>query len=431
MAGRGGEGRGPEPGPERGSEGRRGSEAGQGRGPEGRSAGERRPRPPQIVALVWPLLALLVLSAAWEGFADRFSARRTGPIRVGPVVTRGSANLDRTLSELEPSSGPRIALFGSSQIATVKGASQEPELALPYQLHERLSESGVAHEVIDFSAGGQQVAESMVVLFAGIERVRPRVVVVGVSLFSMLRLNVRETLLEEVDVERIRSGVIAHLPDDADAEAAHELLAFSRQASQRVANRGKTIQQRIDGVLADWLGDHLAAVSNRRAMFNDLVDTPIRRDLASWFKRQIEAARTARTYRIGAAYPPSLLALATMADLCRSEASDLLVVLLPFDDSRPPTPFEPETLARMRADLDALSERTGLTWIDASHLLGTEHFGDFVDGSPDNLHFDAGGHARLAEELAGPLAELIGDGPASPPPRVSRSDAGRGAPGAI
>jgi hypothetical protein len=378
--------------------------------------------------LLWPLVALLALGAVWEGFAQRFSPVRTGPLRVGPVVTRGSANLERTLAELGLPDAPRIALFGSSQIATVKHAKKDPEQALPYRLHQDLSGLGVAHEVVDFSAGGQQVAESMLVLFASIESVQPRVVVVGVSLFSMLRLNVRETLLEEIDTARVRDRVVAHLPDGVDLDAVHELLAFSRQASQRIASRGETLQQRVDRVLSDWLGSHMAAVANRRVMFNDLVDGPIRRDLAAWFKRQFQAARTARTYRIGSAYPVSLVALEAMADLCRTQGAEMVVVLLPFDATRPPTPFEPETVERIRGDLSALSEVQGLSLIDESNLLGTESFGDFVDGSPDNLHFDSAGHARLARALAGPLASMLSGDAASAPRPSSRASSGRAPP---
>ncbi len=77
-----------------------------------------------------------------------------------------------------------------------------------------------------------------------------------------------------------------------------------------------------------------------------------------------------------------------------------MTVLLPFDDARPPVPFEPETLERVLADAERLASGAGFTLLDESYLLATDHFADFTDGSPDNLHFDAAGHARLAKKLA-------------------------------
>ncbi|MGH0035941.1 MAG: hypothetical protein ACQGVK_13020 [Myxococcota bacterium] len=376
-----------------------------------------------VVALLWPLVALLVLGAGWERFAETFTAKERGPIRIGSVVTEASANLARTLRELPAPQAPRLLLFGSSQIASVKGVEHRPEVALPYRLHQQLEAAGIADEVIDFSAGGQQVVESMLVLFASADAVEPRVVLVGVSLFSMLRLNVRETLLEGIDVGATRDRLVAHLPDAARPEDVEELLAFSRQASQRLSSRGETLQQRTDRLLAGWLDDRFAAVSNRRVMFNELIDKPVRRDLAAWFKRQLQAARTARTYRIGSAYPVSLLALEAMDDLCRSLGAEFVVVMLPFDGTRPPVPFEPETLTRIRGDLEALADRSGFTLLDESDLLGTDYFGDFRDGSPDNLHFDSRGHQRLAQALARPVGPLL-----TPPDGARAEGAARAAP---
>ena len=58
-----------------------------------------------------------------------------------------------------------MAVFGSSQIANVKGADGQPELSMPAQLSLDLDRRGVLHEVVDFSTAGQQVSESMIVLF--------------------------------------------------------------------------------------------------------------------------------------------------------------------------------------------------------------------------------------------------------------------------
>ena len=357
--------------------------------------------------LAWTVAGFAALALAWNAFATRFSAEENGLVRSGDVFEQASLHLARTLTELPPPARPRVAVFGSSQIAVVKSNVVDPTHTTPYRLHESLAERGVRTEVVDFSDGGQQLVESLLVYLATRDRTRPDAVVIGVSLFSMLRINVRPTLLADVDGAALRDELRALIPAGADPAAVDGLLDWSRSAGQRVAARGRTIQQRLDDRIGDWLAAHTAAFANRQAMFDALIDRPVRRDLVRLVSRRLNQERTARTYEIGPAYASALLALDVMEGATRDAGRVMLVVALPYDDTRPPVPFSPATQARVLADLRASAERSGGALLDLSHALPTGRFGDFEDGSPDDLHYDELGHATVAARIADALAPLL------------------------
>jgi hypothetical protein len=357
--------------------------------------------------LLYTVAAFAALLGGWNVFAGRFSGAAAGLERHGAVFENAALDLRRTLAELPAPARPRIAVFGSSQIATVKGDPDPVGLSVPYRLQQQLAEQGLAAEVVDLSEGGQQLVESMVLQLASLRVVQANLVVIGVSLFSMQTTQIRETLLEAIEAAALRDLVRAELPPGLDPETTRSLTAFSRQAKQRLSSRGETIQQRLDARIANWLAAHLAAFANRQVMFDELIDAPIRRDLAELIKRNLAEAKTARTFQIGNAYPVSLAALEVMGRACHERGIPLLVVVLPYDDSRPPVPFEPDTQRRIVADLQAAAQRRGFELLDASRLLGPEHFAFFEDRSPDDLHFDRAGHALLGGRIAERVAPWL------------------------
>lgn len=374
-------------------------------------AGTRRRR----LALSWALVVPLLLGVAWNHLAGGFASEGGGLLRHGDVFGHAGVDLSRTRAELPAPTAARIAILGSSQMATVKGGGT----ALPTKLQQILASAGQPTEIVDFSTGRQQIVESMVIWFSVAESTRPSILVMGVSLFNMLSLDVRETLAEDLDTELLRHQVERQLPADTSRKSAADLLSFTRTAAQRVASRGETTQQRLDSIAGEWLSRHFAFVANRQVIFDELIDRPVRRDLRSWIMRSLQAARTARTYEPNSAYAVSVLALECMQGLSKQLGIRMLVILLPFDASRPPVPFLPETMERIRSDLTRAGERSGFGLIDQSGLLETSFFGDFQDGSPDNLHFSAQGHARLARAIAAELTALL-------PESASGADPARG-----
>lgn len=357
--------------------------------------------------LVYALAGFAILAVAWNGFAHRFGAQERAMRRNGEVFERAGANPASTLATLPPPAAPRIAVYGSSQIAVVKAPSADPVLGTPHQLRIALADRGLATEVVDFSEGGQQVIESLLIHLATHRVARSHAVVLGTSLFSMLRLDVRPTLLAGIDTRPVRDALRTLIPDDADPRAAASLFEWSRSGEQRVAAEGKTIQERMDAAIGAWLGTHVTAFENRQAMFDVLVDQPIRRDLVTFATRRMRQQQTARTYQIGTHFPAAVLAIETLARAAREDDAPLLVVLMPYDDARPPVPFTEETQARVRAALEASASAAGFTLLDLSHALPTRHFSLFVDGSPDGLHFDPAGHTEVARRIADALLPTL------------------------
>jgi len=85
------------------------------------------------------------------GFAARFAEQEVGLRRRGDVFERASAHLARTLAEVPPPALPRVAVFGSSQVAVVKSDTVDTTRATPSRLQAALAERGLRTEVVDFS----------------------------------------------------------------------------------------------------------------------------------------------------------------------------------------------------------------------------------------------------------------------------------------
>lgn len=361
--------------------------------------------PGTAAAVVYTLAAWMILVGAFEAFARHFESSSPELRREGAVFENAALDVLRTRAELTPPEAPRIAVHGSSQIRVVKNSDGDAP-AIPRRLQSELSERGERVEVVDLSLPGGQVMESLVVHLSTEDVVQPSLVVLGVGFFSMQRMQVRETLLADVDAAAIRNRIL-ELGEGLEPAQREGLLTFTRQAAERVQGQGETIQQRLDRRVAAALGEQLAFVSKRQVLFDNLLDRPVRRDLVAWFKRSFTRQRTARTYGIGKAYPDELAAIEVMARDLEGRGVPLLVVVLPFDDSRTPVPYEPQAMERLREDLASRATRLHYRILDLSHLLDPSHYGYLADGSPDGLHFDASGHALVAERIADVAARLL------------------------
>jgi len=351
---------------------------------------------------------LVVLLIGWNTFAQRFDESASTLRTTGVVFDRAARNLGTTLAQLPPPALPRVAIFGSSQIAVVKRDGEDSLASMPHRLAAALEARGHRAEIVDLSDGGQQLIESLLVHYATRDVVRPDAVVVGVSLFAMHDIDVRATLFEHADGNAVASAIRAALPADADPETVRALLRWTRDLAPPEPARDLTIQERFDRAIGGWLDQHVAAYANRRALYRDLVDGPLRRAVER--RQRARAGQTlATSYSIGRAYAPSLLALDLMRRSAAERGIPFVVVALPFDHGRPPVPFDPATQARVVADLGAIATRALQPLLDLGDLLPSDRFGDYEDGSPDTLHFDATGHEAVAERIAERLAPLLGE----------------------
>jgi hypothetical protein len=361
--------------------------------------------------LIYALAGTVLLLAAWESFAAHSFSGTTGLVRHGPVLqdASGTDELDRALAALPSPQAPRVVLLGSSQIDVVKDGAGEDK-AIPFRLSAALQAAGVGHEILDLSAGGQQILESLVILVGSAARTRPRAVVIAAGLFSMLRADVRESLPAAVDMAAVRAAVAdpSLLPDP---DARKDLLG-ALPAPGTAGDR--TVQDRIDARLSTFLAARLVMVDRRRVMFKALLDNPIRRDLVALVQRHSEGSRTARTFEIGGPYALGLASLEVMARWSARRHLPCVLVVMPFESTREPLLYSPSTQRRVAGDLRALAARTGASFLDLGGALQPSDYGTFVDGSPDNLHFGARGHDVVGRAVADVLGPLLGSGPRVP-----------------
>ena len=136
-----------------------------------------------------------------------------------------------------------------------------------------------------------------------------------------------------------------------------------------------------DRVIGNWAPAHIAAVANRQRMFNDLLDTPVRRDLTALLTRKMRALRIARTYTLTDAYPMTLTALKTMASYCRQQGIALVMVVMPYDYAIDSIPYKPEDVARFIEDLHRIAADYGARVLDQGRAVGHDCFGLYTDGS--------------------------------------------------
>ena len=340
--------------------------------------------------LAYALVVFLLALAGWNAFATSVGDAATGRwITDDRLWADGSegAELARLLDELPAPSERRVVVLGSSQMKVVQGEPGARTAATGGQLARRL---GPGWEVLDLSAGGQQTLESLVVLHALFERTRPDSVVLGVGGFSMRRDDVREELKSQPrDLGALRSWTAGSEP------LASVFSAFGSAADDGEA-RAATVQEQIDDGIAAALG-RVPAIAHRSTLYDRVIDTPLRRDLMGWITRHLTSRKTARAYPLSSKYPISLAAVRSMAARCAAAEVPFHVVALPFDGVREPIVYDEADVARISADLAAIE---GVHFVDLTKLLGPEHFGDYVDGSRDALHYDRAGHELVAEALA-------------------------------
>jgi hypothetical protein len=357
--------------------------------------------------IAYSTLILVVLLGGWEGFSRRYVGKQevsdAAPSN-GSVFFDATGDLKTALAQFSPSGKTRILVLGSSQIAGIKD-SDFRNLSMPFVLQRELQNRFGDCEVIDLSAGGQVVTESMLVLLGSSARIQPHVVVMGVSLFGMQGVTARDSIPAAFDTAALAREIASEMPADIPYSVKQELLSFRSQEEK--GKKTETIQQKSDRLIASRLSACSTAFANRQLMFDRLIDSPIRRDLVAYVKRNHQGIRVARTYRIEAPYYPSIASIRVVAKWCRKHSAPLFVVVLPYDSAIDPLPYLPQDQDRLLTDLECSSKSEGFQVLDLSHTLSHEYFGLYLDGSPDGLHFRVSGHERVGKEIAEFLAGAL------------------------
>jgi hypothetical protein len=368
--------------------------------------------PRQIAQITYTVVVLAVLLLGWELFCRSImhsSFALNSQATAGRVFrdTTDNKELQKLLQVVPPPQAPRVLILGSSQVAAIKDPDSRSQ-SMPTELQKALETRVGACEVADVSAGGQSTVESMVVLIESMEALKPDLVVLGVSLFSMQTTKVRLTLLEPFDLNALVNIVRDNLPSETSPDVVDGLMSFRMVSEkQRLQAKGETIQQRIDHLIARQGERVSSAIRNRQAMYELFLDTPIRRDSVVWVKRHVQKIQVARTYDLNAHYAPSKAAIGVMSNFCKKHDVPLVIIVLPYDSNILPVPYRAADQARLVSDLDASANREGFVVADMSNLLGHDCFGLFEDGSPDGLHYRSAGHVIVGQAIADILAGMV------------------------
>lgn len=343
----------------------------------------------------------------WNVFAASFSGASVGARTRGHVTQDASRNDDlaRTLNETGVIGDSRVVMFGASQIDAVKGDPDFSPRALPFVVSAILDSAKKSHMIVDLSGPGQQVTESAAILLSAVERLRPSVVVLGIGLFSMSSTAIRPALQAAIDFGRIRVEISA--VSDSLLTANNRSLALSVLHSGKQGDSPTTIQQYADAYIGKKLNRLTPMIANRRAIYNVVIDQPLRRDLVRFVQRRRGPVLTARTYEIGEQYAASLAAVDAMGSVLATRHVPFVVCVLPYEHTRTPPPYSAETSNKVLTDLAEISRRDGFAILDLSDALTVGDFGLYDDGSPDGLHFRAHGHAVVGQALANSISNLL------------------------
>ncbi len=365
--------------------------------------------------LGYGMTGLILLLAAWNGFAAGFGDEAAeGWVVHGNYRADGSegTHLSSLVSRLPAANRPRLLVLGNSQMKTVKREEVEDRrLGLGGQLAERLER----FDVIDLSSGGQQAAESLVVLANVIEPVEPDVVLLGVGGFSMRKATVRPRLAAQLTATGALEASLEGAPSPWVAQTARlrASLGSGDPEVRGASSRGETVQASVDAQLGSWL-DRLPAVRHRGRLYDELIDRPFRRDGMRWLSQRVGGARLARTIVLTSGFDASIASVGLAARICEQRGIPLVLVQMPYDATRPPIVYRPEEAERLLGALKAIQRAVkSAVIVDLSDALAPERFGEYVDGSRDALHFDRNGHRELSILLSPIVRSAVrGDGPA-------------------
>lgn len=347
-------------------------------------------------SLVYVAAAFCVWLGLWEGIA-RLDKPFESPLE--QLAATGFPLADAA-EDAANEGQPRLLILGNSQIHSVRDRSDVRRHGFPTRLRERLAEQGVATDVADLSAGGQQVTESLALLLDSFDRVRPDHVLLGVGLVNLQPAEIRPQLVRSCDWDRIHERLRASVPTDVSTQTRARLTELLMPEGVSLSAHAPTIQEQLDERLAAWLRGWSAAVRNRDRMYDRLIHRPIQRDLQKAFRREVRQDQLAMTVAAGPDHDAALAAVRAMAAFCDSRRVSMTVVLMPFDDNGTPRAYADEDEKQLRGDLETLAMTDGFRVLDVSRLLGPEHFGEYTDGSRDCFHFKASGHALLGAEVA-------------------------------
>jgi hypothetical protein len=367
----------------------------------------------EIAALViGTTVAFVGLQWALQGKQTNFAELALGEAttsvyaRIGDhkIHCDGLADSELCTAGARARNAKRVALWlGNSQLHAINQLKPGDETATPL-LHRALQPRGV--DVIAVSAPNATPLEHYLLFSHLVSRLPLRYLILSV-VFDDLR---------ETDV---RSGMLAALQDPATAEilmrseSGRRMVArYSSTATGDLAALDQTVQEHSESALNAWLDQHSTLWS-------------LRREARGWLISNLRGLRNAalgitpqsKRKMITARYQENMAALEAALDVASAAAVDVVLYIAPIRDDVE-LPYVESEYARFEHDLESLAAEHTVTYANLENLVPARFWGlkSRARGSDelelDFMHFQAPGHAMLAEAIGGLLdARLNGDRP--------------------
>jgi len=229
---------------------------------------------------------------------------------------------------------------------------------------------------------------------------RPNLVVIGITWRNVARDSQLRYAVRQVYREPGFAEAFSKVLNDPAVHAGEPVLGAIASDVRRVKadeeqERVRSDADRLDGKLADWIGQRLTLLGDsnslRARIQLDYVD-PLQNAI-------VDRAHKAYEYNlVEPDYQFNLDCLRVLLRLFRSRGSQVICYLAPERTDVPPL-MDPAGEQRFNEQLQREAESLGAFVLDARRVVPNEYWGWEYD-SPERSHFTEPGHQRLAQFLA-------------------------------
>jgi len=355
------------------------------------------------VLLAAALLAALVLYALFHGKVTRFEDLGLGAetsavfaqLDGDPIHCHDMTDVAACLAGFERRGAGAAALWlGNSQLHGVNQYALGQETASA-RLAARLRPVGI--DLLTLSQPNANLVEHLV-LYAYVRDRLP------------LRLVLLPAVFDDVRDTGVRATVASALADEATrgflagSDVGRAVLATNRStADPDLAALDQTVQERSEAFLNAWMERHVELWDLR---------PEVRGTLGVWTRSLRNSlfgiTPHSKRRRIEGSYAKNLEAAEALLADAHTRGVRVIFYVAPLRGDVE-LPYVESEYARFKQDVRGLAERHGAAYLDLDQVVPAELFGMTAGRTlgaaleVDFMHFQAGGHAILADQLAGAL----------------------------
>ena len=350
------------------------------------------------------LLALALLAASFGSEETAFEDLALGPrtrglyaqVRGAPIHCRSVEDAGACIAGFRKRGEADLTLWlGNSQVHGVNELRDGQENAPPI-LFRRLQRHG--GDLLTFSQPNANLQEHLVLLSYLRSRLPVKRLILPVVFGDLRESGIRSNLMPALEDAATRKAL-------AESEVGRRILADNADmASGDLAALDKTVQEHSEAALNGWLEEHSSLWALRPEARGQL------------FARLYELRNrvfgiTAQSVRrlIPGRYAVNLAAARAILADARESGIEVLLYVVPLRDDLG-IPYDSEEYARFQQEMEALAAEGGAAFANLASLVPAQHWGTMItprqweNQEADFMHFQASGHALLAEAL-GDLVE--------------------------